>query len=427
LSDTQNITISRSARRYALGVLVVVYMFNFIDRQILAILLPAIKAEFLVDDWVLGFLAGSAFALFYATLGVPIALLADRWNRRNLIAIAVAIWSAMTALSGAAGNIVHLALARIGVGIGEAGCSPAAHSMISDYYPPKQRSTAMGIFTLGISLGIMIAYLAGGWVAQNIGWRAAFFMVGLPGLLLAIVVRFTVQEPPRGMSEGRTDSGRRAGSVEVARALLHRQSFLHLAIGSGLASFGGYAVISFFPSFMIRTHGMSLAEIGVYLGLILGIAGGLGFAGGGYVADKVATQRRKYSLWSVSAATMFGWLFIFPIYLLDNAYWVLAAFVIPTIFSNFYLATTFAQVQGLVGLRMRAVASALLLFLLNIIGLGLGPMFTGILSDLLRESFGDDSLRYSLLLVGAVIGPWSAYHYFIAGRHIEADLDRVEE
>jgi len=426
-NESHTVTISNSARRYALGVLVVVYTFNFIDRQILAILLPAIKAEFLVDDWVLGFLAGSAFALFYATLGVPIALLADRWNRRNLIAIAVAIWSAMTALSGVAGNIVHLALARIGVGIGEAGCSPAAHSLIADYYPPKQRSTAMGIFTLGISLGIMIAYLAGGWVAQNIGWREAFFMVGLPGLLLALVVRFTVEEPPRGMSEGKVDSGHRTGVVAVARHLLSRKSFIHLAVGSGLASFGGYAVISFFPSFMIRTHGMSLAEVGLYLGLILGIAGGLGFAGGGYVADKVATRRRKYSLWSVSVATMFAWLFIFPIYLLDNPYWVLAAFVMPAIFSNFYLATTFAQVQGLVGLRMRAVASALLLFLLNIIGLGLGPMSTGILSDLLRESFGDDSLRYSLLIVSGVVGPWSAWHYFVAGRHIEADLDRVDE
>jgi membrane protein CcdC involved in cytochrome C biogenesis len=178
---------------------------------------------------------------------------------------------------------------------------------------------------------------------------------------------------------------------------------------------------------MIRTHGMSLAEVGLYLGLILGIAGGLGFAGGGYVADKVATRQRKYSLWLVSVATMFAWLFVFPIYLLDNAYWVLAAFVMPAIFSNFYLATTFAQVQGLVGLRMRAVASALLLFLLNIIGLGLGPMSTGILSDLLRESFGDDSLRYSLLIIGVVIGPWSAWHYFVAGRHIEADLDRVDD
>jgi len=411
LSDTQNITISRSARRYALGVLVVVYTFNFIDRQILAILLPAIKAEFLVDDWVLGFLAGSAFALFYATLGIPIATLADRWSRRNLIAIAVAIWSAMTALSGMAGNILHLTLARIGVGVGEAGCSPAAHSLIADYYPPEQRSTAMGIYSLGISLGIMIAYLAGGWVAQNIGWRAAFLMVGLPGLILAVVVRYTMQEPPRGMSEGRIDSGHRPGVLTVARYLLRRKSFIHMAIGSGLASFVAYAVITFFPSFMIRSHGMGLAEIGVYLGLIIGIASGLGYVGGGYLADKASTVGHKYSLWTVSAAMIFGWLFTFPIYLLNNPYWVFAAFAVPTIFSNFYLATTFAQVQGLVGLRMRAVASALLLFLLNIIGLGLGPMLTGILSDLLRASFGDESLRYSLLLVNAIIGPWAAWHH----------------
>jgi len=427
LSDTQNITISRSARRYALGVLVVVYTFNFIDRQILAILLPAIKAEFLVDDWVLGFLAGSAFALFYATLGIPIATLADRWSRRNLIAIAVAIWSAMTALSGMAGNILHLTLARIGVGVGEAGCSPAAHSLIADYYPPEQRSTAMGIYSLGISLGIMIAYLAGGWVAQNIGWRAAFLMVGLPGLILAVVVRYTMQEPPRGMSEGRIDSGHRPGVLTVARYLLRRKSFIHMAIGSGLASFVAYAVITFFPSFMIRSHGMGLAEIGVYLGLIIGIASGLGYVGGGYLADKASTVGHKYSLWTVSAAMIFGWLFTLPIYLLNNPYWVFAAFAVPTIFSNFYLATTFAQVQGLVGLRMRAVASALLLFLLNIIGLGLGPMLTGILSDLLRASFGDESLRYSLLLVNAIIGPWAAWHFYVAGRHLEADLDRVDE
>ena len=427
MSDTQSATISRAARRYALGVLVVVYTFNFIDRQILAILLPAIKAEFLVDDWVLGFLAGSAFALFYATLGIPIATLADRWSRRNLIAIAVAIWSAMTALSGAAGNIVHLALARIGVGIGEAGCSPAAHSLIADYYPPQQRSTAMGIYSLGISLGIMIAYLAGSWVAQNIGWRAAFFIVGLPGLILAAVVRFTMQEPPRGMSEGRIDSGQTPGVVAVMRYLLRRKSFIHLAIGSGLASFVAYAVITFFPSFMIRSHGMGLVEIGVYLGLIIGIASGLGYVGGGYLADKASTLGQKYSLWTVSAAMILGWLFNFPVYLLNNPYWVFAAFAVPTIFTNFYLATTFAQVQGLVGLRMRAVASALLLFLLNIIGLGLGPMFTGILSDLLRESFGNESLRYSLLLVSGVIFPWSAWHFYVAGRHIEADLDRVEQ
>ena len=407
-----------------MGVLVVVYTFNFIDRQILAILLPAIKVEFAVNDWVLGFLAGPAFALFYATLGVPIAMLADRFNRRNLMAIAIAVWSVMTALSGLSANITQLALARIGVGIGEAGCSPPAHSIISDYYPPEQRSTAMGIYTVGISIGIMIAYLAGGWVVQNIGWREAFFIVGLPGLILALVVRYTVEEPPRGMSENKTDSGDKPGMFEVARFLLRRRSFIHLAVGAGLASFGGYASISFFPSFLVRSHGMPLAQIGVYLGLLYGIGGALGFAGGGYIADKLGRDDKKWSLWGVAIATMIAWTFVFPVMLLDNITLVLSLFFLPIVFSNFYLATTFAQVQGMVGLRMRAVASAFILLILNIIGLGFGPQVTGLLSDWLAADMGNESMRYSLLIVGAIVGPWSALHYFLAGRHIESDLAR---
>jgi predicted MFS family arabinose efflux permease len=414
-------------RRYALALLVVVYTFNFIDRQILAILLPAIKAEFGVNDTVLGFLAGSAFALFYATLGVPIALLADRWNRRNLIALAVAIWSGMTALSGIATNIVQLTLARVGVGVGEAGCSPPAHSIISDLYGPEERSTAMGIFTLGISGGIMIAYLAGGWVAENIGWREAFLIVGLPGLVLALLVRFTISEPVRGQADGKRDSAARPGVLTVARFLLGRKSFLHLAVGSGLAAFNGYAVISFFPTFLYRSHGMSLSEIGVWLGVILGVAGGLGFAGGGYVADRLGRRGQRFALWGVAAATMFAWLFHFPVFLVDNPYLVLSLFVMPAIFANFYLATTFAQIQGLVGLRMRAVASALLLFILNSVGLGLGPLFAGVLSDTLEGTFGSDAMRYSLLFIAVVIGPWSAFHYVAAGQHIEGDLARSDD
>jgi MFS family permease len=413
------------ARRYALGLLAVVYTFNFIDRQILAILLPAIKAEFEVADWVLGFLAGSAFAIFYATLGIPIALLADRWNRRNLIALALAVWSGMTALSGTATNVLQLTLARIGVGIGEAGCSPPAHSMISDYYPPERRSTAMGIFTLGISAGIMIAYLAGGWVVENIGWREALFIVGVPGLVLALLVRLTIAEPARGQSEGRADSDARPGILFVARFLLQRKSFVHMALGSGLAAFGGYAVASFFPTFLFRSHAMNPSAIGVYLGLILGIAGGLGFAGGGYIADRLGRNGRKYSLWGVAAALLTGWLFHFPMYLADNAASALAWLVVPAVLSNFYLATTLAQAQGLVGLRMRGVASAVMLFILNIIGLGMGPQVTGILSDLLAARFGADSMRYSLLAVAVVVGPWSAFHYFMAGRYIDGDLDRA--
>ncbi len=416
----------KSARQYALGILVVVYTFNFIDRQILAILLPAIKAEFLVADWVLGFLAGTAFAIFYATLGMPIALLADRWNRRNLIAISLAIWSAMTALSGMAANIVQLSLARIGVGIGEAGCSPPAHSMISDYYPPEQRATAMGVFTVGISAGIMIAYLGGGWIAENMGWRPALLIVGLPGLILALIVRFTVKEPPRGLSDARPDSDDRYGVMAVVRFLYRRKSFMHMSVGAALASFNAYAVLTFFPSFLIRSHGMNVQEIGMYLGLIIGISSAIGFVGGGYLADKVGAINKKYSLWIISASAMFAWLFVFPLYLLDNKSWVLIIFFIASVPTNVYLATTFAQTQGLVRLRMRAVASAFLLFIINIVGLGLGPQFAGILSDLLSSSFGADSMRYSLLAIGIVMGPWVAIHYYLAGLHIERDLDRVD-
>jgi MFS family permease len=426
-SADRNLTLSTGAKRYALGVLVLVYTFNFIDRQILAILLPAIKAEFAIDDKVLGFLAGPAFAVLYATLGIPIAFLADRSNRRNLIALALAIWSGMTALSGVASNIFQLVIARIGVGIGEAGCSPPAHSMIADYYPPEKRSTAMGLYTLGISGGIMIAYLAGGWVAENIGWREAFFIVGIPGILLALIVRFTIQEPVRGTSENRSDSGDRPGILAVAKYLLSRKSFLHMAAGAGLASFSGYAFLIFYPSFLIRSFSMSLSTVGLYLGLILGIAGGLGFAGGGYIADKIGRKSHSLALRAISMSLLVAWVFTFPVFLAGSGQVSLVFFIVPAIFSNVYLATTFAQTQSLVPLRMRAVASALILFLINIVGLGLGPLLAGILSDYLSQSYGNESLRYSLLLIGAVLTPWTALHYFMAGKYIERDLARVGE
>jgi MFS family permease len=427
LPEALNPPASNATRRYALAMIAAVYVFNFIDRQVLAILLPAIKVEFSVDDWVLGFLAGSAFALFYATLGVPIALLADRTNRRNLIAISLTVWSAMTALSGAAANVLQLALARIGVGIGEAGFSPPAHSMIADYYPPEKRATAMGVFTLGISLGIMIAYLGGGWVAQNIGWRQAFLIVGVPGLLLALIFRFTVTEPVRGLSEGKVDNGEKYDVAAVAKFLLRRKSFVHLSLGAGLSSFNAYAILSFFPSFLVRSHGMNLAEIGVYLGIIIGVSTGIGYVGGGYVADKIGVVDRKRSMQAVAVSLLVAWVFMFPLYLLGNPYMVIALFFLPSMLSNCYLPTAFAQTQSLVGVRMRSVASAILLFVINIIGLGFGPQVAGILSDYLSVTQGTESLRYSLLIIGAITGPWTAWHFFVAARYIETDLARVDE
>ena len=419
--------VSPAARRYTMVVLTVVYVFNFVDRQILAILLPSIRDEFLVNDSVLGFLAGTAFAIFYATLGVPIALLADRWNRRNLIAIALTIWSGMTAMSGMAANIWQLSLARIGVGIGEAGCSPPAHSMISDLYPPEQRSTAMGFYTLGISTGIALAYLGGGWVAQNIGWRAAFYIVGVPGLLLAVVVRFTLTEPVRGASENRQDSGAHPSVADVFKFLLARRSFIHMAVAAGLSAFVGYAVVSFFPSFLVRSFDMEIAAIGKWLGWILGIAGGIGFFGGGLLADHFGRSKRRNALWLIAAMMLVTAAFEVAVFLAPSAAWTLIIFIVPAATSNIYLAPVLAQTQSLVGLRMRGVASALVLLIINLIGLGLGPLAVGFVSDLLAPQFADESMRYSLLIICAVFLPWAACHYYLAGKSIDADLARAAE
>jgi predicted MFS family arabinose efflux permease len=408
-------------------VLAVVYMFNFIDRQILAILLPAIRDEFQVGDTVLGLLAGTAFALFYISLGVPVAQLADRVNRRNLIAWAVAIWSGMTIVSGFAANIWQLALARVGVGIGEAGCSPPAHSMIADLYPPEKRSTAMGFYTLGISAGIMLAYLAGGWVAQNIGWRAAFLIVGAPGLLLALIVRFTLAEPQRGASENRTDSGNSPGLLAVARFLLARRSFSYLAIGAGLSSFVGYAVINFMPSFVVRSFDIEIVSLGLWLGLIYGIAGGTGFFMGGFLADHIGRNGHRRALRFIASSMLVAVAFYAAVFLSTSVYWCLLLFVVPNLAANVYLAPVLSQTQSLVSLRMRAVASSLILLIINVIGLAMGSPITGMISDLLEPGYGLDSMRYSLLLVSAILLPLAAWCFYRAGESIEDDLLRANE
>jgi len=419
--------ISQGARHYAMVVLAVVYMFNFVDRQILAILLPQIRDEFGTSDAYLGFLSGTAFALFYVALGVPVARYADRCNRRNLIAVSVALWSAMTALSGLAANIWHLTAARIGVGIGEAGCSPPAHSMIADYFPPEKRSTAMGVYTMGISAGIMTAYLAGGWVAQNIGWREAFFVVGIPGLLLAAIVRFTVPEPRRGESESRTTRGQRPRLVEVIRFLASRRSFLHMATAAGLSSFVGYSVIGFLPSFMVRSFDMELAALGRWLGLILGISGGAGFFFGGYFADRLGRGSHRKALNYIAATILVSTGLLAMMFMAKNSAMALLLFILPAATMNVYLAPVLAEAQGLVALRMRATTSALVLLIINIIGLAFGPLITGSLSDYLEPRFAEESMRYSLLIVTLVILPWAVWHYYNAGKWIDADLARATE
>ncbi|MDH3620073.1 MAG: MFS transporter, partial [Gammaproteobacteria bacterium] len=409
----------------ALVILAIVYMFNFVDRQILAILLPAIRDEFGVSDAWLGFLTGTAFAMFYIVLGIPVARYADRHNRRNLIALAVAVWSGMTALSGMAANFVQLALARIGVGVGEAGCSPPAHSMIADLYPPEERSTAMGVYTIGISAGIMLAYLLGGWVVQNIGWREALLIVGLPGLLLAAVVRFTVVEPKRGHSEGREALGEQPPFLTTLRFLWRRPSFIHMTVAAGLSSYVGYSVISFLPSFLVRSYGMPVDQIGIYLGLIIGIIGGAGFFLGGYIADHLGQSGHRQALSFIGITVLLTAVPYAAMFLSSSWQTALLLFLIPAATANVYLAPILSQAQGLVSLRMRAMASALALLIINVIGLALGPLLTGLLSDLLEARLAEESMRYSLLLVTSIVLPWAGYHYIRAGRTIDADLERA--
>ncbi|TXS95284.1 MFS transporter [Parahaliea maris] len=419
--EASTTVIPDTVRHYVLGILLLTYVFNFVDRQILAILLSPIKSEMGFSDSALGFLTGFGFALFYVAVGIPMAMWADRGNRRNIIALSLTIWSGMTALCGLAQNFVQLALARIGVGIGEAGCSPPAHSMIADLYGQQRRATALAIYSLGVPFGVLLGFVIGGWVNELYGWRMAFLAAGIPGLVLAFVVRFTLPEPPRGLAENRPAEQASPTLSDTIGFLLRRPAFIHMVAGGALSAFVGYAVLGWIPSVFIRSHGMTTGEVGTWLGLILGIPGGLGIMLGGHLADSLGATDRRWSLWIVSVAQLVAMPFYIAVFLSGDANSALWFLVVPVALGNFYQATTFAQTQGLVPLRMRATAAAIMLFVLNVIGLGLGPTTVGLLSDVLGPRFGDDSLRYSLTVLSLAC-LWAAYHYYKAGQHLPHDL-----
>jgi MFS family permease len=409
--------------RYALGLLCVVYVVNFVDRQVLAILLQSIKTDLGLTDLQLGLLSGTAFGLFYATLGIPIARLADRSSRKGVIAVCTAIWSAMTALCGTASGFASLLLYRVGVGIGEAGGSPPAHSLISDYFPPARRATALGIFSLGVPFGILVGFLAGGWLDQTLGWRQAFIVVGLPGLAVAALAALTLREPPRGHSEGLTSDAHNAPSTaQVVRFLWRMRSFRHLSLGSALYAFVGYSVTNWSPSFLARSHGMESGEIGTALAFIIGIGGGAGIYLGGVLADRLSIRDPLGRIRVPAIAQFLSLPFGFIIYTTDDTTLALALFTIPAFLGLMYQGPAFAVTQSLATPKMRATAAAILLFVINIIGLAVGPALTGALSDALEPAFGEDSLRYALLLVSLVLG-WSGFHFYRAGKTLVADLE----
>lgn len=425
--ETNNPYQSAATRRYALVLLTVVYAFNFIDRQLLAILQESIKTDLGLSDGQLGLLAGFAFAIFYVTAGIPIARWADRSNRRNIVAGAVFLWSFMTAVSGFAQNYVQLLLARIGVGIGEAGGSPPSHSIISDIFPPEKRASAMGFYSTGVNIGILFGFLLGGWLNEFFGWRVAFIVVGLPGIFIALLVRATLAEPMRGLSENKhTASEEPSPSLGQTLSILwSRRSFRHMSLAAALNAFCGYSTASWTASFMIRSHSMSTGELGTWLAMISGVGGAIGVIAGGILADKLALRDKRWYVWVPAAAGAISVPFVAAVYIADTAYMALILSIIPGLLHNVYLGSTIATTHGLVGLRMRALSSAILFLILNIIGLGLGPLLVGMLSDLLQASEGAHSLRQAMLYLLPPIMAWSTVHFLLAARSLRTDLERA--
>jgi predicted MFS family arabinose efflux permease len=405
-----------------LVILLLAYIFNFIDRQIIGILAVPIKADLELSDSQLGLMGGLAFALFYTGLGIPIAWVADRWSRVNIIAAAVAVWSSFTALCGFAQNFWHLFLARMGVGIGEAGGVAPSYSLIADYFPPARRARALAIFSFGIPIGSALGIFFGGWIATNVDWRAAFIIVGLVGLPVAALVKFGVKEPVRGgfdRAEG-TDPDPAPPFREVARTLARKPSFWLLSFGAASGSILGYGLIFWLPSFFRRSFDLELIQVSWFYGSIVLVGGVAGIWAGGWLGDRLGA--RNPGAYALVPAICF--LLAAPAYALGlfapslTLGWVL--FFIPQALGLMWLGPIIAAVQHIVPPTMRATASASFLFINNLIGIGFGTWFVGFMSDQVAPIYGDDSLRYSILYT---LGFYllSSLLYFIASRTLKQD------
>ena len=413
-------TPSKSYRRYVLVVLTLVYALNFIDRQILVILQESIKVDMDLSDSQLGLLTGFAFAIFYVSVGIPIARWADIGNRRNIVSLAIAVWSGMTALSGLTQNFWQLLMARIGVGVGEAGGSPPSHSIISDYYPPEQRGSALSFYSTGVYLGILFGFLIGGWINSQFGWRAAFFVVGIPGFLVALLVRLTIKEPVRGGLDGRALEAP-ATFGETLRTLREFGSFRLFAIAAGLNAFSSYGIGNFMPSFLIRSHDFTSMQVGTSLALITGIGGAMGTYFGGVLADRYGANDKRWYLWIAAIPGACSVPLMLSAVFVADPRLTLACLFFATMLGAFYLGPTIAISHNLVSPSMRAMASAILFFILNLIGLGMGPLVVGMISDALAPAYGSESLRYSLGIV-SLINLVSATLFILAARKLLSDL-----
>ena len=413
--------------RVTLWILLIVYIFNFIDRQIVNILAEPIRLELGLSDTQIGLMTGLAFALFYTILGLPIARFSDRptTHRPKLIAAALATWSAMTALCGMAQNFVQLLLARIGVGIGEAGCTPPAHSLIADMVEPKKRSSALAFYALGIPVGTLLGMMIGGLLADFVGWRRAFFIVGVPGVLLAIVVAWVLKEPRRHLTQAQAASNAQQTMPlgQAVRSVMGSKAFVLLLVAGSAAAFLAYGKTTWTTIFFQRTHGLTPGEVGFWFGVVNGAAGIAGTFLGGWLADRYGAENRRHVLTAPAVGMALAVPLAFFAYQAENWLFALTLLFLPTLFNSLYYGPTYSAAQGLVPLRARAIAAAVLLFFQNLIGLGLGPLFFGMLSDWLRPEFGEESVRY-VLYGAAFLGLLPAFFFWRCSLRLNEELDQ---
>ena len=410
-------TVDIKDRRIGLGLLFAAYMLSVTDRMILSVLFEPIKAEFHLSDTQLGLLGGLTFALFYATLGVPLAKYADRNDRRRLIAACLILFSAMTAMSGLAASFLMLVVFRIFVGVGEAGVNPASQSMVADYYPAHQRSLAMSTLTAGGNVGMIIGFLAGGFISQIYGWRAAFYFVGFPGILLGLAILLFLREPPRGGADvgDRGKASAQATIMDATKTMFSSPVLRQLLAASTIAGMVTYGILQWLPAYFARVHELPQSKVGLVMALFIGVIGTIGTLTGGRLTD-ILNRRRVDLGVKMVALTQIAALPLFVIgYMSVTLQMSLAFLVLPFMVLTFFLGPSLALIQTYTPIEMRSLAAAIKMLCLNLIGLSLGPLIVGLISDFLEPSYGPRGLAVALSCI-PLFSIWSAVHFWLAGR-----------
>jgi len=414
---------SRGYKRYVLATLTLVYTLNSLDVPLVNLLVEPIKSELHLSDVQIGFLTGMAFALFYATLGLPVARWVDRGNRVTIASIAVALWGVTVMGCVLVTTFLQLVLARIVAGIGGAGCMPPTYSLLGDYYPqPGERTRAMAIYMLSSPLAPLVSFILGGWLNDHYGWRAAFFTIGVPGLAFALLLKLSIKEPRSAALTAQLTARPAPRTLEVLSRLWCQRAARHLTCGTVLFFTIGLGLAPWLAAFMMRSHGMATVELGLWLGLIWGLGGMAGVLLGGYIGERCFTgnERGQMRLVALVIAALLP-CYALVLFLPDKRESLLA--MIPLVMvGNFIFGPIFALMQRLVVDEMRATTVAVVMLLANLIGMGLGPQSVGLMSDLLMPVLGTDSLRYAMLILSC-LALWAAWHFWKVSQTVMADLE----